>query len=392
MHHKNTEKKYDAVIIGSGISGMSTAWHLFESKIYNICLVTDPHNESTSLKSANLAFGGYFDNITRIQNTYGLKNAHTLWNFSHNAFQFLLNFLQKHQISYKRGPLLRLINSSHELDEAQEAIKILSQNTQKESLFKTEDFPNLGFGKDILAIQSSRGKHSAFIDTLQLLTHLQKKLENIPTFNSKLIKIDEGENCKVLTLANGKQIQCELLILCNHLGISELIPSFENKLISYSDQWLLLDVEDKNTNIKNMETAVFLAQHSYIWGLLLENNKIQVGGARFLRKFAGIGAKKADLLESINKYLINQLTEDKIFNFKILKILDYCSALEIRPSDELPVIGPVHGDDRILMASGFMGQGLTLGFFAGYCISQLIQKGYCQDLPRLLWPERFRNI
>jgi glycine/D-amino acid oxidase-like deaminating enzyme len=50
------------------------------------------------------------------------------------------------------------------------------------------------------------------------------------------------------------------------------------------------------------------------------------------------------------------------------------------------------GEGRILVATGFMGQGLTQGFFAGRCLAELVAHGAAAALPRRLWPERLRSL
>ena len=60
--------------------------------------------------------------------------------------------------------------------------------------------------------------------------------------------------------------------------------------------------------------------------------------------------------------------------------------------DEGKLIGPMFGQPNILLATGFMGDGLSLGFLAGKCLSELILEGQSTSLPRFLWPERLRSL
>ena len=117
-----------------------------------------------------------------------------------------------------------------------------------------------------------------------------------------------------------------------------------------------------------------------------------IGGSRFLRKFAGIGAVEPKVEPKIESHLLGFLSQ--VFGIDNSKTyhLRTVAGLDIRPCDELPVIGPMFGETRILVASGFMNHGLPQGFFAGKCLSDLIQSGVCGNLPRILWPERLRSI
>ena len=68
------------------------------------------------------------------------------------------------------------------------------------------------------------------------------------------------------------------------------------------------------------------------------------------------------------------------------------SALGIRPCDELPIIGPMFGDSRILLSTGYMGSGLAMGFGGGKAVSELILSGRCHWLPYGLHPQRLRTL
>ena len=68
------------------------------------------------------------------------------------------------------------------------------------------------------------------------------------------------------------------------------------------------------------------------------------------------------------------------------------SLVELFPCDELPVVGPMFGQNRILLATGYMNQGITLGFLAGKEIATLIMSGSTSSLPQTFKPERFRSL
>ena len=61
------------------------------------------------------------------------------------------------------------------------------------------------------------------------------------------------------------------------------------------------------------------------------------------------------------------------------------------PSGQID-LGPMFSSPQILLATGYMGQGLSFGFLAGKCLSELVLKGESKVLPRYFWPERFRYL
>ena len=110
-----------------------------------------------------------------------------------------------------------------------------------------------------------------------------------------------------------------------------------------------------------------------------------------MRPLAGVDEKSPKFRKDIQDYLGKRMSSiDNAHSWTTWKE-GYC-VQEIVPCDELPLMGPMFGDSRILLAAGYMGTGLTLGFQAGKCLAQLISSGSAPSLPRRLWPERLRSL
>ena len=135
--------------------------------------------------------------------------------------------------------------------------------------------------------------------------------------------------------------------------------------------------------------VVFSAHHSYEWGGFGPQS-IHFGGARYLRKLAGIGAKKADKDPKIDTYLLEQLKKTFVQGHCVKHRKTY-PCLDIWPCDELPVIGPMFGESRVLLATGYMNSGLVWGFQAGNILAKYILHGQCSQLPDILLPKRYRS-
>ena len=113
-------------------------------------------------------------------------------------------------------------------------------------------------------------------------------------------------------------------------------------------------------------------------------------GARFLRHWAGIEATTAEVKEDITQHLIGKGRE--WFGFKGISEVDSGAILDCRPCDELPVIGPMFGQNRILVGAGYMGAGLALGFAAGNALAEIVHTGKTTHLHSGLTPARLRSL
>ena len=109
-------------------------------------------------------------------------------------------------------------------------------------------------------------------------------------------------------------------------------------------------------------------------------------------RFAGIGDAKPYIDNKISSYLSQRFTDYLPKLRDRLQLVTTTALIGVRPCDELPIIGPMYGNDRLLFACGYLGNGLSWGFQAGKCLAELITEGQSATLPRQLWPERLRSM
>ena len=160
-------------------------------------------------------------------------------------------------------------------------------------------------------------------------------------------------------------------------------------IVAVADQWTEFQLTDSLPPA--WRNVTFTANHANEWGVAGETNSLRLGGGRYLRPLAGNEALKSETLAKIMVHLSQQLNQTLTFGRDAVPLTS-SSAMDIRPCDELPIIGPMFGNGRILLGTGYMGAGLALGFFAGRCLADLITLGHCDALPRSVWPERLRTL
>ena len=374
-------KHYDIAIIGKGITGLSSAYALRESG-YKICFSDDPLESSATEASAKMITGGFIDNFTRISQRHGLDHAKSAWEFADQAFDALLFFAKTHDIPYKIGSRIRLIETEDERIESLKAVEQL-RAAGFESLF-TESLPE---GALHLFGQQIDAPRAATLEKSRLLKTLSSKTSQIPSID-RTLSLHKEKNHFVLKTAS-ETILAEVVILANHLGIRNLLPSLREVFVPSQDQWLRLSTRDGVT-LPFPVGSVLTWRHGHYWASVEKRNQICLGGARFFRPMAGFEAEAPELNDKVSRHLPEAWA--KYFPDALLEsILEQQPGLDIRPCDEIPVIGPMFGESGLFVGAGYMGQGLSLGFKAGQSLANIVL-GKPDELPRFFWPERHRSL
>jgi glycine/D-amino acid oxidase-like deaminating enzyme len=327
------------------------------------------------------------DNFTRLSHRHGLNTAKEIWNFCDLAYDSLLEYLQKARIPHQSGERLRWMISEAEVSEAHTALQQLKAAGFAGSWeAPSPSASGLLSSRGLLGIQKE-GPRSA---TLSVTDLLQKLRADAPVRNFGEAQSFQSAGSGIEIRHPTGKVRAEFLICAQHLSIADLLPNLAETLIPFADQWSDYQLRDQDQALPWKPGMVFSWQHSHIWGVITGANTLRIGGGRYLRAMAGIEAKAA----SYEPKILNHLGESWNGLWPELPIEPTAIGFgtrDCRPCDELPLIGPMFGDGRVLVGTGYMGQGLSLGFMAGRCLAELIADKPSK-LPRLLWPERLRSL
>ncbi len=378
---------YDIAIIGDGITGLSAAFHLQKLGFSRLCFFSQPQVKSSSLQSAGFISGGLLDNFTRLSHPHGLDHAKTMWEFADTAYDSLLEYLQDYNILHLEGQRLRWLISETERIESKKAIEQLSEKGLSAQWIDPEEQLQSHFASKKLLGMQSDGPRAGWVQTSALLDQLSAQSSQTRFGEAKSFQLDNGQ---IHIQHQAGTVRTEFLICAQHLSIGTLLPNLAEALVPYADQWSEYRLRDHSKAFPWKAGTVFSWQHGHIWGVITAKDTLHIGGARYLRPMAGIEA----LQSTYEKKIIQHLAEawNGLWpNLAVEPTGRGHATRECRPCDELPLIGPMFGEGRILLATGYMGQGLTLGFMAGRCLAELIADQPTK-LPRMLWPERLRSL
>jgi len=382
-------KKYDVVVVGGGMTGCAAVHHLTRQGITNIAWIV-PQKISASGVSAGILSGEPWDNFTRFSHAHGSRFSEYLWQIMRDGFDALTRQLEQWGIPIARGRRVRLILSQHELAECESAVHQLTSAGFSVELFDPADdlhFP--GLGAEVMAVQDS-GTVAAMVDPGAVLSAFHQHTK-IPAMDGKAERIESKGTSVFCHLADGRQLEASFVVLACHGEIPGFLPTLRDALVPYNDQWAAYSRPLAWPAGSLAAGDVFSANHGHIWGGIHPQGNVHCGGARYLRPLAGIGQHKSEWRDDISQHLARKL--GGIFSGEFKPVGGQRAALtDCWPCDELPVIGPMFGESQVLLATGYMGNGLVWGYWAGRVVAELIACGQCADLDRRLAPGRFRSL
>ena len=303
-------------------------------------VLNDPARKPASVDAAGFTFGSLFDNITRVAHAYGLETAKEIYSFSQLAYQSLLNFCQQQHIPVKLAPHLRLIVSSNELIESQKAVALFQQAGFAARSLATDarDAASLMLhSKDnharmlpcnpnaVSALQDD-SLGGGYLDASLLCQRLQalSQAEHMSVAVEQLCW--QRDNSCVLQCGEHK-VHSELVVLACHHHLVTLMPELEEIVIPYSDQWGSYRAEGNQLKAG----LVLTANHGHEWAVVVSEQEIHLGGARFLRRLAGTGDAVPRADAKITAYLqqrfLNFLPAITALHCERTVPLDRCASL-----------------------------------------------------------------
>lgn len=353
----NTEEVYDAVVIGGGITGVTTAY-LLQKAGKRVVLV----------EASNLGFGttgGTTAHISTILdatydeliNDFGEENAKLVAEGSEEALNFL-----KSMCSQMPDTVFDIVPAYYyALDEKQaDMLEKIVESSVKVGLsmqFVNESpFP-------INAIKVARVDNQGQFNPISYITLTANRFQELGGVlieNCRATGLDEGDTITVNTSISS--------ILCRNVVYATHIPPGVNLL------------HFRNAPYRSYAIAVKLKGGEYPQALAYDLDdpyhyyrSMQIGDDRYL-VFGGEDHKTGHEENALQHF--TGLTEYLKKHYDFEEVSYKWSSQFYEPTDGLPYIGHLPGSgNNVYVATGFNGDGMTLGTLSAIVISDMITKG-----------------
>lgn len=377
---KKTSHQLDVAVIGHSFSAFSAAYHLAGASVVNFRLFRGPghalknHDPEETDQPCEKILSSHQDLITRTDHAFGSEKSREYFAFCGRAFNYLQDIMdQNEQNPVKKGKITRLASTDAEKTEIAKA----------ENLFRQAGLEtHTGKRKENTVLET--GEYSMAVDKRALLEKLLAPV-HAETSSEKITHIKELNGEVEIKTSKNNLYTAKFLIIADYIKITELIPFYKTVLLPYRDQFSLTTTDKAFLD----ENVLCFLKFSQIWVRQLARDQIVFGGARYLRHHTHSPYSSVDDAK-VTAHLVNEIQQ--LFEVKLRPIKKTVPFIGVTPCDELPVIGPHFGSGRILLASGYSGQAISLGIFAGKCLADIILSGRSLELPHFLAPNRLRSL
>lgn len=375
-------KNFDVVIVGAGISGISTAYWLEKE---------DPGLKIAVVEKARLGFGatgrnagfitcGSVEHFNRLVGKHGLQEATEIWKFSETNLKLLENEIiqdsdKKLQFE-KKGCYSLAANDSefHELKKVAEIMGNLKIPVQITSQSEVEK--NLGAVQFVGGIKYLDDATTHPIQLLEKMASLLKNtrlIEGTEVFSvtadstgTRFVKTDQGtiETSMVIYALNGYS--------------PSIHPYFADKIYPTRGQILMME------KVPFFMEGPCYANFYLDYFRQIPSGELLIGGFRQLEKATEVGYSDhitEVIQEALHKFVVTHLPQ-----YQGKSISHRWSGVMGFSKDGQPLVGSLPEDNQIFFLGGYTGHGLGLAFHCGKTLVDLI---FGRNIPHWLSARRF---
>lgn len=374
-------KKYDFVIIGGGVAGLSVAyWLQKENAKYKIAIIEKNEIGSGATgKNAGFVTCGSIEHFIKLSDQFGLEKAVEIWHFSEVNRQLLQDHIiegQADELDYKMTGACTVAASSERWAYYQEVIQTLcSQKIDVHSITANElekDYGVTGFEGGV--VYSNDG----YIHPLKLLNRVLQKVKVHIHEMTEVHSFQKNNGTNVIQTNQGR-LEADQIIVTVNAYLPLLHPQFLKIITPGRGQILLTEPLPQF-----VRGPCYLTKH-LCYFRQLPTGELLIGGFRNLA--TDIEKTYTDSTTELIQNALYDFTKTHFHEARNAQIKYRWSGIMGYSPDGQMLIGQLNVDSSIHYLAGCSGHGLGLSFNAG---KTLVDAIFNKEIPSHLDIKRFK--
>ena len=358
------EIEVDIVVVGAGLCGASTAWHLSQQGLRVALVEARDIAHGATGRNAGFILQGTAERYDRAIEQMGRDKARTIHHLSVENHRFMKEWIEAHdsKCEYRQGGSLQLASSPEEEQELIESADLLLEDGfEAELLYGTdlgEPYLSAGFQTGIVLPEDGEIHPAKFVQ--HVIQQAYQSGVQVYT-NSPVSKIETSDGVQLHTPSGC--IKAHMAVLCTNAYLPQLMPRYQEIIHPVRGQMLC------TTPQKPIFNRPIYADHGFDYWRQKPDGRIVLGGWRNLDPDSEVGYAETlhdGIQESMAQFL-------RRFNgLGSIQIESRWSGIMGFSRDGLPLIGAVPGTDNLLIGAGFTGHGFGFAWLAGRSLAMMI--------------------
>ncbi|ODV97473.1 hypothetical protein PACTADRAFT_139443 [Pachysolen tannophilus NRRL Y-2460] len=394
-HHRTTDflpQEADVVIIGSGFSGASTAYYLYQDNPTPPKIVMlearDVCSGATGRNGGHIKPDNYRGYLRHAKN-FGTSNAAQLINFENKNFKEIAKLVSKENIACDLV-LTRAVDVDMTPEEQQKTVDGYSAMMKNSSVENKEDI-QIHFGETAKIISKvpdaetcityPAGQIWPYKFVVALLQICIKKGMNLQS-NTMVIKTSKLNNDKFLVKTSRGDILADKIVIATNAYTKAIAPEFDGKIFPIKGTCTHIVSACKSESLPYLTNTYSLRYSGSKSDYMIPrpDGSIVVGGAKkhifpYREKFFDV-VDDSNLIENTDRYFDNWLQKHFISMKSLNTVVDYAwPGILGYSNDSLPYVGESVSETNKFVIAGFHGHGMPRILLCGKAIANCIKKG-----------------
>lgn len=375
------EKSYDAVIVGAGISGLSTAYWLQKE---------DPSLKIAIVEKSRLAFGasgrnagfitcGSVEHFNRMINKHGLDGATAIWRFAQENLRLLKEEIIQDDgaaLSFEHNGAYSLAAQENEFEELKGVAAIMEKLKIRTEVIDGAQIPNrVGAQKFCGGIKYL---DDASVNPVALVNKIRSRVKVDLFEGVEAVGFEEtSEGLRRLKTDTGT-FEAPMILLNLNGYSATMHPWFADKIFPTRGQCLMME------SVPRFMDAPCYANFYLDYFRQLPSGELLIGGFRQVEKATEVGY--SDHITEPIQNALHEFVMTHLPQFKNAKVTHRWSGVMGFAKDGEPMVGSIPDDPQVFFAGGYTAHGIGLAFHTTKCLVDMI---YGRPVPQWLSARRF---
>ncbi|MGG6242078.1 NAD(P)/FAD-dependent oxidoreductase [Nodosilinea sp. AN01ver1] len=375
----------DVVVIGGGITGISTAYWLSRLGLHSVVLERGELScGATGRNGGHFVFGtnqSFKDSVA----AHGVANTLALWNFTRQSAELLKDLTEQHNIDcdLRFNRLAYLAMTPEQAQSLQESCELMmshglaikywgkqevERNTQCSSFSAAAVEPHhaqLWPAKLVVGLAKAAQQQQAHIQTqieVQAVTRQAKEFR---------ITTNQGE------------IQAKAVVYATNALTYHLLPVLKGVIVPVRGQVVA------TAPTSQLFDFDWCLSNDTGYAIQRQDGRIIFGGMRWKSPTKEIGLEDDSTLEPLVGEGLKAFLRDTFSSLKEVAIEYEWTGIMGFTADENPLIGELPGRPGEYISAGYTGHGMPVAIAAGKAVAEQIAGSAQTPIPKPFWPERF---